>query len=200
MARFLSLLAAFVLAFTPLSATAQRSGCPPELIEAQRVYDTLPLSTKPVTWIGVSYEPLCRARPTAVLCSGRIGRQPSLKEVTVVDAWLRSEFTYIADEVQFGGEDRWQNDAVCGDCEDYALALSERLADAGFGGTFMHLVIWTAKPTAAHATLVVETSDGGEVEIGVGKSETPKPFVLSTGYRAAIMQLDGRRRWSMRIP
>ena len=149
-----------------------------------------------VTVIGVSDVPFCNTNPKAVLCAGnRSKTHLTLEQVRAIDARLRAEFRYVSDEVMYGKWDWWVNNRTCGDCEDYALILSERLSEAGQSGSAMGLMMWAPYQGAAHATLMVRTKDVGVVEVGVGPRETPKSFVWTTGFRAAYMPMDGKRNW-----
>ena len=139
----------------------------------------------------------CRDKPRAVLCAGNGNRRAlSLAQVNAIDQRLRTEFHYVSDTVLYGRADRWVNDRTCGDCEDYALLLSERLSAAGQPGGDMALMLWAPTPTTAHATLIVNTSDG-QFEFGVGSREWAMPMDWTRGRRAAFMTADGARSWTL---
>lgn len=129
----------------------------------------------------------------AVLCTGGGSGKLTLAEVKAVDAAIRSGFEYRDDFVAFGpdGADRWQTNTLCGDCEDYALTVSDALHRAGEGGASMSLMLWLPSPTSAHATLLVQTSDAGVVEISVGEGGEPKPYDPTLGERFAAIRMDG---------
>lgn len=149
-----------------------------------------------VTVVAASEVPFCASKPRAVLCTGTVSKaRLTLEQVRSIDTRLRADFRYVSDEVMYRRNDWWVNDRTCGDCEDYALILSERLADAGQSGDGMGLMIWAPWQGAAHATLMVRTKDAGVVEIGVGPGETPRQFNWTAGYRAAYMPMDGKRNW-----
>jgi len=137
----------------------------------------------------------CKREPQAVMCRGGEGRKLTLNEVKMIDAKLRTEFEYRADETTFG-DDRWQFNSLCGDCDDHVLTLSERLHAAGAAGATMGMVMWLPDDYTAHATLLVDTADAGYVEIGVGSAELPKPIDWTEGRRLAILWMDGKREVS----
>jgi predicted transglutaminase-like cysteine proteinase len=138
----------------------------------------------------------CRRAPTAVLCRGSQGNALSLEEVRSIDAKVRADFEYRDDYVQYGISDVWTNDRLCGDCEDYALLVSERLAQAGQGGAKMGLVVWLPTEYTAHASLIVETADAGWVEINVGQGQTPQPLNWKLGRRLGVIWMDGQQKIS----
>lgn len=154
-------------------------------------------SVPAVSVIGVSEVALCRNRPRAVLCRGNgdRGGALSIERIREIDLSLRAEFHYVSDEVLHGRPDWWTNDRTCGDCEDYALILSERLSRAGQPGSSMALIAWAPTPYTAHATLLVTAANGAIYEIGVGPSETPVAMDWTRGRRAAFMPMDGARTW-----
>lgn len=141
---------------------------------------------------------LCDTRPRAVLCRGNKSTKVlTLAQVNAIDLTLRAEFHYVSDQVLHGRDDWWTNDRTCGDCEDYALILSERLSAGGQAGSGMGLMIWSPAYGVGHATLMVETADAGIVEIGVSDSETARPMDWTRGKRAAYMVANGARQWNI---
>lgn len=79
-------------------------------------------------------------------------------------------------------------------CEDYALTLSQQLAADGVAGPAMTLMLWSPRAGFAHATLVVETSDAGFVEIGVNPDELPQRYDPAKGVRFDTIRFDGSRK------
>lgn len=140
------------------------------------------------------FGPFCERSPQAVLCAGNVtNRRLTAQDVMRIDLQLRADFEYRGDYTTYGSWDRWRNNVTCGDCEDYALTLAERLAAAGQDGRAMSLMIWMPSPEGAHATLLVETADRGLLEVGVGPSEVALPYRAEIGWRFAIMPMDGAR-------
>jgi predicted transglutaminase-like cysteine proteinase len=139
------------------------------------------------------FRPFCRREPDAVICAGRDGVRLTLDQIRSVDATLRAEFRYVADDAQYGVEDYWTNNRREADCEDYALMLAERMADAGASGASMKLVIWVTPTGGGHATLAIMSQDDGEYEIGVGRLEVPRPMDWNYGYRHGYIVMDGRQ-------
>lgn len=173
-------------------ATAQLN-----LAQSSSIFDGAP-SSPAGSFMVASDAAFCRGAPRAVLCRGNPSKKAlTLAEVTRIDATLRAEFHYVSDQALHGRSDWWTNNRTCGDCEDYALILSERLSAAGQAGYGMGLVIWSPAPGLGHATLVVATGDAGLVEVGVSPTETPHRFDWSRGRRAAMMQMDGERQWTI---
>ncbi|ARB14258.1 hypothetical protein Ccr5_gp040c [Caulobacter phage Ccr5] len=125
------------------------------------------------------------------LCEVRKGQKLAFSEVFEQDKALRSTFQYTSDRMMYQQGDFWAENAFCGDCEDYALTLARRLADAGAGGDTMWLEIWNPNWIGGHASLVVATADRGEVEINVWKGGEPAPFV-ATPVRLGRIALDGK--------
>lgn len=170
-------------------------GCPP--LTPAMITRALAESKAPapdLTERGIEFtqiEELCRTRPKAVICVGGAGRQLTLSEVVTVDQTFRPTFQYLSDYIQFGVDDHWVNLGTCGDCEDYALTLSERLHRAGASGASMRLLLWSPEPGYAHATLLVATADAGLIEVGVGEGETPHPMDWSVGERLMALPMDG---------
>jgi len=142
-------------------------------------------------------EELCRTSPKAVICAGGKGKTLTLAQVVTVDTTFRAEFQYLSDYTQFGKADHWINLGTCGDCEDYALTLSERLHRAGASGASMRLLLWLPAPGQAHATLLVETADAGLVEVGVGEGETPAKMDWSVGTRVIAFPMDGSKSYQL---
>jgi predicted transglutaminase-like cysteine proteinase len=183
--------------------SAAHPACPPltafeRMVEAQMMsFNPAAPPPKPIEAFGIEeLRNFCKPyrRPHALICTGGAGKAPTLNEVRQVDAALRAQFEYRLDILQFADEDIWDDDTLCGDCEDYALTLATRLHKAGAGGHFMRLMIWEPVPGAGHATLLVQTADAGEVEIGVGPdSEGPHPYDAKKGRRFGAIRFDGRQ-------
>lgn len=197
------LLAAAIAAITLFYATPAggEPTCPPlTRIQAARAAEEARNPPGPViSGLDVSgFKEMCRSQPHTVLCQGGAGGMPTLATVKAADQALRAVFEYRSDYVEYGVPDLWRAGAVCGDCEDYALALSERLHAAGVGGGFMWLEVMTTAPTLGHATLLVQTSDAGLVEVSVGAGGDPAPYDPRRGFpvRYGAMRLDGRMKWT----
>jgi predicted transglutaminase-like cysteine proteinase len=197
------LFAPLVVALAVLFATPAVAKCPP-LTGAQIVHEQklekaeARYFARPPEVTGITVYPvnsLCRVKPKSLICAGGLGTRLTLAQVNAIDTVFRNEFEYRSDELQFG-DDVYQDNTVCGDCEDYALTLARRLNAGGQGGTFMALMIWSPYRGAAHATLIVETADAGVVEIGTGPaaSEGAHPFDASRGKRFGFIVLDGSAR------
>lgn len=139
----------------------------------------------------------CRETPQAVLCAGGEGKKLSLEEVVRVDASLRAIFHYTSDQAAFHKPDYWTNATICGDCEDYALTLSEKLHDSGEAGADMAAIVWAPYAMGAHVTLLVDTSDAGQVEIGVGPDEVPHLYNAAVPFRLGLLVMDGKREISL---
>jgi len=185
------------LSFTP-PAIASCPPLTPEQIARQTDDSATPAGTKRLTAIeayaGKVYCNDRSTRPTRLLCSGGPGGKLAVADVKKVAGVLNSSFQYRSDYVRTGIGDLWEGDTTCGDCEDYVLGLAHMLNAAGVGGKFMRLIIWSPSVGSAHATLVVETADAGEVEFGVG--EASRPYDPNLGDRFGSMRFDGRRVWS----
>lgn len=136
---------------------------------------------------------LCR-RERSLICTGGPGRKLTLAEVQAVDQKMRALYEGRDDIVQFGLTDYWTAQTLCGDCEDYALGLAERLHRAGAAGQTMRLVVWAPEPDYAHVTLAIDTADAGEIEVGVLPTDQPQPINWAKGRRFATIRLDGRRQ------
>jgi predicted transglutaminase-like cysteine proteinase len=202
MGRFAAVFAAICL--VSASAPPALAHCPPMTALQQKIlaYMTFLDAGEPVNpaersqW-GISAEdltPFCKREPKAVLCAGGGGRKLTFAEVTRIDAKVRADFEYRYDEVQYGSDDRWAIGVSCGDCEDYALTVSEALHAAGEAGGSMRLMLWLA-PFGLHATLVVDTADAGVVELGVNPGEEPARLDPSRGRRFATVRMDGLRQF-----
>lgn len=213
--KIVALLSALVLACAPLSADAAYRPAPPvcsePIFKAQVVSEAVTASTPPdLTTVKANTYQLqentaefCRDFPKATLCRGHTVWGPgklTLREVTQIDQGLRASFRYVSDDVLYKEDDHWATNVSCGDCEDYALTLSERLASAGQAGSEMSLMLWFPLPGAAHATLLVQTADAGTIEVGVGDGGKPAPMDWSYGIRVAYMPMDGGRRWMLVAP
>lgn len=179
-------------------AEEPRAGCP-DLNPIQRVRAAIeargggPRSETPQITLA-ELGPFCERTPAAVLCAGNAtNRKLTAQDVMRIDLQLRADFAYMGDYTLRGRWDDWRNDVTCGDCEDYALTLAERLAAAGQDGRAMSLMIWMPSPEGAHATLLVETADRGLLEVGVGPSEVALPYRAEIGWRFAVMPMDGAR-------
>lgn len=101
----------------------------------------------------------CSVHTQAVACNGHHGRVLPLAEVKRVDAVLRRRFVYKdwASRTEKGH---------LGNCVDYSLMLSRRLAEAGEDGDALTLVfmIQCDVDCGVHARLWVRTADAGVVE------------------------------------
>lgn len=198
------LLAPIALAFGLLScaASAGEDPCPVKPSLVRPLVEALtpaprPDPNRPVVMEVSEIERFCNDAATeAVLCSGgdpaQAGQMLTAADVARVDATLRAVFHYRDDAAFFGRSDFWHNDTRCGDCEDYALTVSEMLAKAGQGGDKMALMIWSPDRLSGHATLLVETSDAGILEIGVSPTEGPRLFNERLGVRLGYVLMDGR--------
>lgn len=190
-----ALLVAGFLLLSALPAAAGHVQCPDEVV----VHDDASSSGAPFGLTFEAFSVLCHDRPHAVICAGHRGGLLSLKQVLAIDGGLRAEFVYRSDEATHHSGDQWDNHTLCGDCEDYALDLSERLAGHGEGGQYMRLQLMAVPVNVqmtqwgGHATLWVDTSDVGTVEISVGDIG-PMPLDLSYGRRMMVIQMDGQRR------
>lgn len=131
----------------------------------------------------------CKIESDAVLCSGHRGATLPLATVLKLDNSFREVFQYRSDFQLYGKQDWWVGYTTCGDCEDYALTMSEILADAGEGGEHMALSLETINGTP-HATLLVDTSDAGKYEISVG-SRPPFPYAVYD-RRDMTITMDGK--------
>lgn len=136
----------------------------------------------------------CRDNKLAALCAGTVGgTKLTLAQVRAVDAPFRARFQYRSDYSNYGVPDYWANWSVCGDCEDYALTESELLAIKGEGGTYMRLML-EITPAGAHATLLVETSDAGTVEVSVTPDGAPAPVDWTANLRMVTIRMDGKQQ------
>lgn len=138
------------------------------------------------------FDHLCQ-RERSLICTGGPGRKLTRAEVVAVDQAMRAVYDPRDDAVQFGLTDYWTALTLCGDCEDYALGLAERLHRAGAAGQTMRLVVWAPEPDYAHVTLAIDTADAGEIEVGVLPTDMPQPIDWKKGVRFATIRLDGRR-------
>lgn len=194
----LGVLAGILVVGPTAGVTAKPPACaPPTAVNSVASILGIPAARVPIQAIRLqAFYRFCREEPQAIACAGAAGGRLSLREVRLIDAGLRAEFEYRDDILEFGRGDEWRHDVVCGDCEDYALTLSERLSDVGQGGDGMAMVIWFTDRYTGHATLAVDTSDAGTVEIGVGSAETPDFMVWSKGVRVGVMRMDGRKQFT----
>lgn len=198
------LFAALTLNGPPAGAVAPPGGpsCPPLTREQAIRAAEFALRPEPGMIDAIStdaFRPYCRPGPRAkqpFLCTGGGGRKLTLAEVTAVDAAYRTQFTYRADYIEYGDEDRWRAGVVCGDCEDYSLTLAGKLHAAGGGGQFLRLMLWGYPTGGGHATLLVETADAGVIEVGNGPAATqgPQPYNPARGKRFATIRFDGKRK------
>lgn len=139
----------------------------------------------------------CAETPSYVLCRGSAGGRLSIRRVIEIDQRLRARFQYRSDFDVWGVSDRWTGFAYEGDCEDYVLTLSEMLAGEGEGGKYMSMSLLLVPDALSghmlngHATLLVETSDFGVVEIGVRDSERPASLTDEGRYRLVAITMDG---------
>lgn len=190
------ILAAILASLLVLGCAPAAAECPPiakvDAVRAGAVNPTI--SPSRVAAINV-YELafFCRRAPQALICAGGPGKALTPYEIITADLVLRQRFEYRDDKVRTGHADFWDNSALCGDCEDYALTLAERLHKAGQGGDRMILMMWSPGIGLAHATLLVETT-AGWYEVGVGASETPAPYDATRGDRFGGIRMDGKRK------
>lgn len=189
---FAALLASFAL----LACSPAAGECPPlpKPIAVRGGAVNSPNLPSRVVAINVYELPfMCRRAPKALICAGGPGKALTPAEVISVDLPLRKAFEYRDDGLRTGHLDFWDNATLCGDCEDYALTLAERLHKAGQGGDRMILMMWSPGIGLAHATLLVETTDGW-YEVGVGAAETPAPYDTTRGDRFGGIRMDGKRK------
>ena len=148
----------------------------------------------------VDFKDFCKRTPAAVLCIGHSGRKMKWTEVAQIDAVLRARFQYRDDQDTHHVEDYWSNWSVCGDCEDYALTLSEMLAQAGEDGWYMRLTFETILYETAsgmrsfgHAALFVETADAGMIEVDVSDPPRVPSKSSHVEFPEAYVRMDGNR-------
>lgn len=174
-------------------------GCPQDTLDSVLTQPTdpePPIQSREVALDITDANRFCTDTPKAVLCSGRPGKALTFEEVVRIDAKLRADFHYASDQARWGKTDYWSNATLCGDCEDYALTLSERLADAGEGGKDLALMLWSPGGVAGHATLLVLTADSGVVEIGVNAGEEPHVYGAEP-VRLGMIVMDGRFKMTL---
>lgn len=159
--------------------------------KAQNVARKVDFGEKVVVSIG-QIEVFCKNNPQSLICAGHPGGKLTLDAVRRVDADLRGRFEYTDDDLMFGTDDWWNDNTVCGDCEDYVLTLARMLGDAGQAGEAMQLAIWVPYWGGGHATLLVDTSDAGTQEISVGVGGAPQPYDVSRPVRLARVRMDGK--------
>lgn len=165
------------------------TSCPPPVVERGIAL--------PVVNIDTSELPqFCKREPAHVLCAGTKKRSVTLplSEVRSADATIRGRFTYRTDKTMHDRKDYWTSKEVCGDCEDYVLALATELTGRGASGDNMALVMWAPTVTTAHATLAIKTSDAGWIEVGVNSEEVPQPLMWSKGRRFYYVRMDGKQQ------
>jgi predicted transglutaminase-like cysteine proteinase len=180
-------------------ASPAHAKCPPltthQVTVLKQVEREQAAPQKALTAIDIaSFTDFCRVKTKALLCAGGLGAKLTLAQVNAIDTVFRNEFEYRDDDVQYGSN-VWNDAAVCGDCEDYALTLANRLHAGGEGGGYMALMIWSPFQGAGHATLIVDTADAGLVEVGTGPAatESARPFDVTRGARFAYIVMDGNR-------
>jgi predicted transglutaminase-like cysteine proteinase len=201
MGRFAAVFAAICL--VSASAPPALAHCPPMTALQQKIlaYMTFLDAGEPVnpaerSQSGISAEdltPFCKREPKAVLCAGGGGRKLTFAEVTRIDAKVRADLRVPLRRGPVRRDDRWAIGVSCGDCEDYALTVSEALHAAGEAGGSMRLMLWLA-PFGLHATLVVDTADAGVVELGVNPGETPDTYDEGAAPRFGAIRMDGRQK------
>ncbi len=115
--------------------------------------------------------------------------------VRKIDAGYRPQFKWRSVKTVYGPDvfDRFANWSVCGNCVAYALTMSELLAQAGEGGDYMRLQMMEYI-NDGHATLWVETTDAGTVEIGSMSYQNVVPIVWHAAWREAVVRMDGKRK------
>lgn len=176
--------------------------CPQRAALASLIYEKSQVQASKPSYGGpqvlriADFEPFCARSPDSVICKGSPGWKMTLSEVKTVDSWLRAQFEYTDDDLMFDRSDYWADDTVCGDCEDYALTLSRYLAAKGQGGDAMWLALWVPAWAGGHATLLVDTSDAGIVEISVGAGGEPALYEKEP-VRIATIRLDGKREFAL---
>lgn len=191
--RLSGLILSLALALLPVAADAHPSlfdwwgHCPAEIAPK---YFPANYANREIDYTGLVT--FCREAPDAVLCTGHPGAELTKAEVTQIDHRLRAEFQYRSDSQLYHMDDKWVDYTICGDCEDYALTLSEMLADNGEGGAHMALSMETVEDGDGHATLLVDTSDAGQLEVSVGDGGEPQPLFKYI-RRAGFMVMDGKR-------
>lgn len=190
------LIASILASLSLLGCAPAAADCPPiakvDAVRAGAVNP--PISPSRVEAINV-YELgyFCRRVPTALICAGGPGKALTPAQIILADLSLRMSFQYRDDQERTAHADFWDNDTLCGDCEDYALTLAERLHKAGQSGDRMILMMWSPGVGLAHATLLVETTEGW-YEVGVGVAETPAPYDVTRGDRFGGIRMDGKRK------
>ncbi len=195
----LALLASISLGAAPLPAAHPCPEPPHDRVLVQQLLDKVP--PRPGDGLDLTEAArFCRDNKTAVLCAGGAGVKLTLAEVQAVDQQWRPQFQYESDFLHYGLGDYWSNTQLCGDCEDWALFISEKLHAAGEGGQYMGLVGWLPYAGVGHATLKVSTSDAGDVEVGVGRREAERPMDWKLGVRVAMMPMDGHQKWVLLRP
>lgn len=187
-------LAALLISCAPTPAHSHCPPLPPVGAVRAGALSAIPQDFAPISAIStVAFYNFCHKQPAALICAGGSGVALPSAEIVAIDTALRAEFDYRDDFIRTGETDVWDDNTVCGDCEDYALTLASRLHRAGQGGTHLILSMWSPSPGAAHATLLVETADKGWYEIGVGRG-TPAPYDAALGVRFAGIRMDGKKQ------
>lgn len=146
------------------------------------------------------FSSLCYREPKDIICSGHItNKKLTYQQVVDVDQVAKKLFVYEEDSVQYNVLDLWSAHNP-GDCEDYALIVSNILAMLGEDGRYMKLIMLEL-PAGAHAALQVETSDKGTIEFGSITEEIPFVINIETKFnvffheiRQAYITMDGQRQ------
>lgn len=166
-------------------------GCPDDDVFSSLIQLNVPPTTAAPSTINFeAFGVFCGRAPQAVLCVGHPGGRLLLSVVRHIDEIFLTNFKYRTDVQIYNKDDYWANWSVCGDCEDYALTMSELLAQAGEGGSFMRLEIMRIGEFG-HATLLVETINAGVWEIGVDMPMLP--YNPKTYTREMSIRMDGKR-------
>lgn len=192
---------AAVVDFSPVEhpIAGAASKCPKNVVEFRT--EGAPAPENPIKRsiggpVAVEITPIrrfCAKNRENPICTPISGRKLTLAEANAVDSWLRSQFTYTSDVLMHGDDDFYDDNTVCGDCEDYALTLARYLAKKGQAGSAMWLAIWYPDWEGGHATLIIDTEDYGLAEYTVGG--TPGANLYDPEHqpvRLGTIQMDGK--------
>ena len=97
--------------------------------------------------------------------AGLPGGPEAVARLEAVNRAVNEAITPTRDIAATGAWDRWSlplavDDAVLGDCEDYAIEKRRRLIDAGWPPEALRLAVATSRATGVHAALVAMTEEG----------------------------------------
>lgn len=129
------------------------------------------------------------------LCSAKAGAkfsdEQALKLLTEVNRKVNSAIRPVDDAVVYGRSNYWSlpKDGR-GDCEDYAMAKTKALLDAGFPSNKMSVSVVLDRSGNNHAVLLVRLSDGEYVLDNM--SGSIKPW-NRTGYTYIARQKYGNK-------